>query len=254
MSNSQTLFYEGKKIRTVQIEDATWWVLRDVCEVLGIDNARMAAVRLDEDEKGVSTVYTLGGPQQLSVISESGLYNIILLSRKPDAKQFKRWVTREVLPSIRKHGVYATAETLEKMLADPDTMIRTLQVLKEERAARKQLEAKIEQDKPKVQLAEAISATPASIYISDLAKILKQNGLDMGEIKLFRWLREHGYLCRSGIDYNKPTQRAMEMGLFEMKENIVVINYEDTIRFTPKVTGKGQQFFIHKFLVLGVAK
>lgn len=130
MNELQIFSYEGQEVRTVQKDGAPWWVLRDVCDVLDINNSRMVAERLDEDEKGVSTIDTLGGEQELTVISESGLYNVILLSRKPQAKKFKRWVTHEVLPSIRKVGLYATPQAIQKLLNDPDFLIQALQELK----------------------------------------------------------------------------------------------------------------------------
>ncbi|MCY9510669.1 phage antirepressor KilAC domain-containing protein, partial [Paenibacillus larvae] len=163
----------------------------------------------------------------------------------PEAKQFKRWVTHEVLPSIRKTGMYATDELLD----NPDLLILAATKLKEEREARRQLENQVKSDRPKVLFADSVTASPTSILVGELAKMLKQNGFDIGEKRLFEWMRKQGYLIkRKGTDRNIPTQRAMEMGLFEIKETAVT--HSDghvTINKTFKVTGKGQVYFINKF-------
>lgn len=250
MNDLQIFTYNSNEVRTIQRDGDPWFVLKDVCQVLGIGNSRMAAERLDADEKGVSQIDTPGGKQEMSIINESGLYNVILRSDKPEAKPFRKWVTSEVLPTIRKHGMYATAETVEKMLSDPDAMIQVFTALKEERAARQALAEQVEQNKPKVLFADAVAAAHTSILVGELAKLLKQNGVDIGQNRLFRWMREQGYLIRrKGVDFNMPTQRAMEMGLFEIKET--VISHADghtSVTKTPKVTGKGQQYFVRRFL------
>ena len=178
------------------------------------------------------------------------MYSLVLSSKLPKAKVFKRWVTAEVLPSIRKHGAYMTADTIEKVLSDPDTIIKLATDLKEEQQKRKALEAKAAEDKPKVLFADAVATAKTSILIGELAKLLKQNGVDMGQNRLFKWLRDNGYLVkREGVDYNAPTQKSMNLGLFEVKET--VINQPDggiRISKTTKVTGKGQQYFVNKFL------
>ncbi len=249
----QIFNYAGKEIRTVQKDSEVWWVLKDVCDVLELSNPSMIADRLDEDEQmKVDPKQYLGSKsnEPVTVINESGLYNVILLSRKPEAKVFKRWVTHEVLPSIRKYGVYATAETAERLLNDPDFMIQTFQALKAEREKNKALENKIQEDKPKVLFADAVSVAKNSILVGDLAKLIKQNGYDIGAKRLFEWLRENGYLIRrKGTDYNMPTQKAMEMGLFEVKET-AINNPDNSVRITKttKVTGKGQIYFINKFV------
>ncbi|MBT9173136.1 MAG: hypothetical protein DDT21_01526 [Syntrophomonadaceae bacterium] len=250
MSGLQVFSYEGNEVRTVQHCSETWWVLRDVCSVLEIDNSGNVAARLDEDEKGVHTVDTLGGKQDLTVISESGLYSTILLSRKPEAKKFKRWVTHEVLPTIRKHGAYVTPAKLEEIMNDPDAWIKVLGALKEERAAKEKLQLEATENKPKVIFADAVSVSDGTILIGELAKILKGNGIEIGQNRLFERLRQDGYLIkRKGTDYNAPTQRAMELGLFRVKETAII--HSDghvTISKTTKVTGKGQQYFINQFL------
>jgi anti-repressor protein len=182
----------------------------------------------------------------MTIINESGLYSLILSSKLPQAKEFKRWVTSEVLPTIRKNGMFATDELLD----NPDFAIATLQRLKEEREAKKLLEAQIEADKPKVLFADAVSASKSSCLIGELAKILKQNGIDIGQNKLFQWLRANGYLIsRHGESWNQPTQKSMQLGLFELKKtNINHADGHTTVNTTTKVTGKGQQYFINKFL------
>ena len=249
MSNIQIFNYNSVEVRTIQNDGEPWFVLKDVCNVLHIGNSRDVVARLDQDEKGVGQIDTLGGKQEMTIINESGLYNVILRSDKPEAKPFRKWVTSEVLPTIRRHGMYATPDTVEKMLADPDTTIKLLETIKQERAARMALEAKAEADKPKVLFADAVSASHTSILVGDLAKLLRQNGVEIGQNRLFSFLREKGYLCSHGERYNLPTQRSMDRGWFQVKET--TINQPDgSIRITRtvKVTGKGQQYFINLFL------
>lgn len=249
-TNLQTWSYENSEIRTVEKDGEPWWVLADVCKVLELSSPHKVADRLEADEKGRNLIPTLGGMQEMTTVNESGLYAVILRSDKPQAKPFRRWVTSEVLPSIRKHGAYMTDQTLEQALTSPDFLIQLATQLKEEKEQRKQLEAKVEQDKPKVLFADSVSASKSSILVGELAKILKQNGVDTGQFRLFAWLRENGYLIkREGSDYNMPTQKSAEMGLFEVKQTI--ITHSDghiTTNKTPKVTGKGQVYFINKFM------
>lgn len=226
-----------------------WFVAKDVCAVLDIQDHHQAIEQLDDDERGRCTVPTPGGMQELKVISESGLYALIFRSRKPEAKAFKRWVTHDVIPSIRKRGLYATPHTVEAMLADPDTAIKLLTSLKEERAKSAALAAKVEQDAPKVLFADSVAASRSSILIGDLAKLLMQNGVKIGQNRFFVYLREKGFLIQSGSRKNTPTQKSMEMGLFEVKEYLVHNPDGSTrTRFTTKVTGKGQLYFVKKFL------
>ncbi|EPT38806.1 phage repressor protein/antirepressor Ant [Streptococcus agalactiae] len=240
--------FKGQEVRTVTIDNEPYFVGKDVAEILGYAKARNAIASHvdDEDKKDAPIQGTLGGTQTMTIINESGLYSLILSSKLPQAKEFKRWVTSEVLPSIRKNGMFATDELLD----NPDFAIATLQKLKEEREAKKLLEAQIEADKPKVLFADAVSASKSSCLIGELAKILKQNGIDIGQNKLFQWLRANGYLIsRRGESWNQPTQKSMQLGLFELKKT--AINHSDghtTTNVTPKVTGKGQQYFINKFL------
>ena len=257
MNRLQVFSYEGNEVRTVQKGDETWWVLKDVCDVLQLSNPSMIADRLDDDEKvKVDPKQYLGSRsnEPATVISESGLYNVILLSRKPEAKKFKRWVTHEVLPTIRRHGAYVTPAKLEELMNDPDSWIKVLTALKEERTAKEQLQLQATENKPKVIFADAVSVSDGIILIGELAKILKGNGIEIGQNRLFEKLRRDGYLIkRKGTDYNAPTQKAMELGLFRVKET--AITHSDghvTISKTTKVTGKGQQYFINLFLGKGV--
>jgi anti-repressor protein len=247
---SKVFQFGSNQVRTVLLNNDPWFVAKDVCTVLELNDVSKAVSRLDEDEKGTNIIPTPGGNQNLLTVNEAGLYSLILTSRKPEAKQFKRWVTHEVLPSIRKHGAYLTDDALEKTLNDPDYIIGVITALKDEKQKRIVAEQQIQMDKPKVIFADAVSASKTSILIGELAKILKQNGYHTGQNRLYEELREKGYLIRrKGTDYNSPTQRAMELGLFEVKETAVT--HSDghvTVSKTTKVTGKGQQYFINKFL------
>ena len=239
--------FRGQDVRTVIINNEPYFVGKDVAEILGYTNPRQALKNhVDEDDKGVSKCDTPGGKQDLVIINESGMYSLVLSSKLPQAKEFKRWVTSEVLPTIRKHGMFATDELLD----NPDFAIATLQKLKEEREAKKLLEATIEEQKPKVIFANAVSASHTSILVGEFAKIMRQNGSKMGQNRMFDWLRENGYLIsRKGSDRNMPTQKSMELGLFEIKET--TINHSDghiSISKTPKITGKGQLYFTEKIL------
>lgn len=251
--------FKGQEVRTVTIDNEPYFVGKDVAEILGYTNSKDALKNhVDSDDKQIlqrsqnATLEILN--RGLTIINESGVYNLIFAAAKQSAnpeikekaQKFKRWVTSEVLPTIRKHGMYATDELLD----NPDFAIATLQKLKEEREAKKLLEAQIEADRPKVLFADAVSASKSSCLIGELAKILKQNGIDIGQNKLFQWLRANGYLIsRRGESWNQPTQKSMQLGLFELKKT--AINHSDghtTTNVTPKVTGKGQQYFINKFL------
>ena len=242
--------YGDQPVRVASIDGEPWFVLADLCKALGISNARMVADRLADDMKGVSQIDTPGGRQSATIVSEPGMYEVVIRSDKPEAAAFRRWITTEVLPSIRKRGMYATASTVEAMLADPDTAIRLLSELKEERAQRAELEARAEADRPKVIFADAVAASQTDILVGDLAKILRGNGVQIGANRLFAWLRDNGFLIRrEGTDYNSPTQRSMEMGLFRIKET--AITHSDghvTVSKTPKVTGRGQAYFVERFL------
>ncbi|MCO4527331.1 Phage antirepressor protein [Streptococcus infantarius subsp. infantarius] len=243
--------FHGQEVRTLTIDNEPWFVGKDVADILGYSNSKDALNKhVDLDDKQIiqrSQIATLDIPNRgLTIINESGLYSLILSSKLPRAKEFKRWVTSEVLPTIRKHGMFATDELLD----NPDFAIATLQKLKEEREAKKLLEATIEEQKPKVIFANAVSASHTSILVGDFAKLMRQNGLNFGQNRMFAWLRENGYLIsRKGNSWNMPTQKAMDLGLFEIKET--TINHSDghiSINKIPKITGKGQLYFADKLL------
>lgn len=238
-------------VRTVEIDGEPWLVGKDVAEALGYTNPQKAIRdHVDDEDKGVNESFTVNGTQGI-LINESGLYSLVLSSKLPTARKFKHWVTSEVLPSLRRHGLYAADE----LLNNPDLMIRAMEKLKAERARANALAEKVERDAPKVLFAESVAASQHSILVFDLAKILRQNGVQIGGNRLFEWLRTNGYLIRrKGSDWNMPTQRAVEMGLFEIKETSVThADGHVTVNKTPKVTGKGQQYFINLFLRKPVA-
>lgn len=235
-------------IRTTEINGEPFFVGKDVAEALGYANTNDALAR---HCKGVVKRYPLsteGGVQEVRIISEGDMYRLIASSKLESAQKFESWIFDEVIPTIRKHGAYATPATIESIIANPDNGIRLLQALKEEQEKRKALEAQNEEMKPKALFADAVSASSTSILIGDLAKILKQNGIDIGQKRLFAWLRDNGYLIKGGSSKNMPTQRAMDMGLFVVKEGSYV-NGEgvNVTTKTTKVTGKGQIYFINKF-------
>ena len=222
----------------------------DVCKALGYTNPRKAvADHVSEDDVTKrDTIDNLGRTQTASFVNESGLYSLIFGSKLDSAKAFKKWVTSEVLPTIRKHGVYATPQTIDNLLADPDNAIKVFQTLKEERLLRQIAEAKIEVDAPKVLFADAVTGSKSTCLIGELAKIITQNGYKIGQNRLFEWMREYGYLGKSGEYYNIPNQRCMEMGLFDVKKTIHDEHGVLVTKTTTKVTGKGQQYFINMFL------
>ena len=242
--------YENSEIRTVEIEGEPYFVGKDVAAILGYSNTRDSlAKHVDEEDKNTVAIHDGIGNPNKTVINESGLYSLILSSKLPNAKQFKRWVTSEVLPAIRKHGAYMTDNTLEQALTSPDFLIKLATELKNEKEQRKTLEEKVELDKPKVLFAEAVETAKTSILVGDLAKLIKQNGVDIGQKRLFEYLRENGYLMKNGNSKNMPTQKGMSLGLFEVKER-TINNPDGTVKITKttKVTGKGQTYFINKFL------
>lgn len=252
MNEVEVFSYRSQQVRTVERSGEVWFVAKDVCDILELTNSRMAIQDLDEDEKGVSNIYTPGGMQDMAVISEPGLYALVLKSRKPEAKEFSRWVRHDVLPSIRKHGAFLTPKVREEILTDPDFIIRLAQELKDERQQRKALEAQAEIDKPKVIFADSVCASKSSILVRELAKLLRQNGVNIGQNRLFDELRTRGFLMKCKPDYNMPTQKSMDMSLMEIVER--TINRGDgevIVRRTPKITGKGQVYFVNMFIANG---
>ena len=242
---------EFGQIRTIERGGEPWFVGKDVAAALGYANARNAVPdHVDDEDKLRTQIEYAGQKREVTLINESGLYSLVLSSKLPGAKQFKRWITSEVIPSIRKHGAYMTPDKLEEVLLSPDTLIQLAQNLKDEQEKRKALQEQVEAQRPAVLFAGAVETSKSSILIGELAKILKQNGVKIGPIRLFEWMRQNGYLIRrNGSDYNMPTQRAMEMGLFEIKEtSIVHADGHTSISKTSKVTGKGQVYFVDLFL------
>lgn len=239
------------QIRTIQQNGEPWFVGKDVADILGYQNGSRDVNRhVDEDDRQNYQNGTFESNRGLTIINESGLYSLILSSKMPKAKEFKRWVTSEVIPAIRKTGGYIAGS---ENMTDAEIMAKAVLVAQstiQQRDQRiKELESDVAAAKPKVLFADAVSASDSTILIGDLAKILKQNGHPIGQKRLFNWMREQGYLIkRAGADYNSPTQRAMEMGLFKIKET--AISHSDghvSVSKTTKVTGKGQQYFINKF-------
>lgn len=242
---------EFGSVRTLTIDGEPYFVGKDVAEILEYaDPQKSIKMHVDEEDKLTRQIVVSGQNRNMTVINESGLYSLILSSKLPNAKKFKHWVTGEVLPSIRKHGAYMTDSTLEQALTSPDFLIKLATELKTEKEKRQALEVQAEENKPKVLFADAVSVSNTSILVGDLAKIIKQNGVNIGANRLFAWLRDNGYLIkRKGSDYNMPTQYSMKLGLFEVKETVITHSDGHTsISKTPKVTGKGQQYFVSKFL------
>ena len=251
MNNLEVFNFENKEVRTLLIDNEPWFVGKDVAEILGYSNTRHAINKhVDNDDKtdGVPICDSIGRKQNPVLINESGLYSLILSSKLPSAKRFKKFVTSEVLPSLRKHGMYATEETIDKILSNPDFGIRLLSELKEEREKTKLLKNENEQLKPKALFADTVSASHTSILIGQLAKLLKQNGNDIGQNRLFKILRKDGYLGKSGENYNLPTQKSMNLKVMEIKER-TVNNSDGSVRITktPMITGKGQVYFVNKY-------
>lgn len=238
----QKFDFKGASLRTLTDEAGEpWFVAKDVCDILGHSNVSMALDRLDDDER---SKFNLGRQGETNIVNEAGLYVLVLGSRKPEAHEFQRWVTHEVLPSIRKHGGYMAGQ--ERMTPEQMALasMRWLQFKVDEQA--KQLKAQ----EGKVLFANAVETARTSILVGDFAKILKSNGIDIGPRRLFAWLREHGWLIKAkGSSWNMPTQKAMDLHLFEVKET--TISHSDghtTINKTPKMTGKGQTYFAKLFL------
>lgn len=244
MNELQNFNFNGSQVRALTIDNEPWFVATDACKILGLTNTTVALQRLDEDER---SKFNLGRQGKTNIVNEYGLYTLILASRKSEAHKFKRWVTHEVLPAIRKHGAYMTDKKAEAIITNKDALADLLQQASDQL---KEKDIQIAEMKPKALFADAITESHTSILVGDLAKILRQNGVEIGARRLFKWLRDNHYLIsRKGSDYNSPTQRSMEMGLFEIKESSHINgNGVNVITKTPKVTGKGQKYFVNKFL------
>lgn len=231
---------EFGSVRVIERDGEPWFVSSDICNALEIKNNRDALSRLDDDEKGVVLTDTLGGKQNVGVVNEPGLYTLVLASRKPSAKKFKRWITHEVIPSIRKHGGYIAGQ---ENLSPEEVVARALIVAD---GIIKEQKAQIEEMTPKAVFADAVSESESSILIRELAKLLKQNGIQTGEKRLYQWLRDHEYIMKNNT---MPTQKSMELGLLEVVERTIQNpGKSPMLMFTTKVTGKGQQYFINKLL------
>lgn len=239
-------------IRTITIEDEPWFVGKDVAAILGYKDTSDAMKRhVDEEDKLGRRFTDSGQNREMYVINESGLYSLILSSKLSTAKKFKRWVTSEVLPAIRKNGMYMTDQKAYDLLNNSGSLADMLQQAAEQL---RQKDIEIRRMKPKELFADAVATSDSSILVGELAKLLKQNGVEIGQNRLFQWMRENGYLIKSGSSKNMPTQKAMEAELFEIKER-TINNPDGTVRITktPKVTGKGQQYFINKLLGMQAA-
>lgn len=252
MNEIQTFDFDGSGIRTLTIDDEPYFVGKDVAQVLGYERTNKAIVdHVDEEDRQMVDGKTQShfgielGQRGGWLVNESGLYSLILGSKLPEAKRFKRWVTSEVLPSLRRNGMYA----MDELLDNPDLAINALQKLKEEREARRQLELQNAQMKPKALFAEAVETSSTSILIGDMAKLLRQNGVEVGQRRLFDWLRTNGWLMKTGESRNMPTQKAMEKGYFEIRER-TISNPDGSVRITKttKVTGKGQVWLTNEFM------
>ena len=252
MNELQNFNFNGAQIRALTIDNEPYFVGKDVAEILGYKNTKDALLKhVEQEDKTVvkkSRFATLENiPNRgLTFINESGLYSLIISSKLPSAKQFKHWVTSEVLPAIRKHGAYMTDEKAQAIVTDKSALADLLQQAADQL---KQKDLRIQEMRPKEIFADAVSASPSTILIGDLAKIMKGEGIDIGQRRLFAWLREHGYLIkRKGADYNSPTQKSMDLGLFKIKETVVTLPTGSIrVNRTTKVTGKGQQYFVNKF-------
>lgn len=237
-------------IRVAGTEANPQFCLTDVCKALKL-SAKGVNQRLgDEVISNYPITDKLGREQQALFVNEDGLYDVILDSRKAEARQFRKWITSEVLPTIRKHGAYMTDDALQKAIQNPDFLILLATELKNEKQKRLVAEKKIQETRPQVIFADAVTASSDSILVGELAKLIKQNGVDTGQRRLFKWLRGHGYLCKkTGECFNEPTQYSMELGLFEIKKTVIQKpDGSAIINKTVKVTGKGQVYFVNKFL------
>lgn len=230
-------------IRGVEIEGESWLVGKDVAERLGYKDTADALKRhVDEEDKLTRRFTDSGQSREMYVINESGFYSLVLGSKLPNAKQFKHWVTSEVLPAIRKHGGYLSAEKVEEALLNPDVLIHLATQLKEEREQRKALAEQIQRDKPFTEFGSAIAASSDAILVGEFAKLARNNGVVIGQNRLFRWLRENGYL----MDDNKPYQKYVDQGLFVMRESSITTIKGNMVRTTTLITGKGQMVLMNR--------
>lgn len=250
------MIFEGRQVEVFEFEGQVLFNPKHVAECLEIADVNSSTrkfnekqiIKLNNSDMHDMHIRKLNNAGE-NFLTESGVYKLIFKSHKPDAEKFQDWVTDEVLPAIRKHGAYMTESKIEEVLLNPDTIINLAMQLKEERETKRRLSLQILEDKPKVVFADSVAASEDTMLVGELAKIIKQNGTNIGQNRMFAWLREHGYLVkRKGTDYNMPTQKSMIMELFVIKET--AISHSDghvTVNRTPKVTGKGQIYFVNKF-------
>ena len=252
MESSIQIFKNSQfgEVRVTEVNGELHFVAKDVAERLGyITEKGMGQILSHVPSEWKSSTPNPNGGADMITLSEQGLYFFLARSDKPLALPFQKWIAGEVLPSIRKHGGYLTPQKIEEVLLNPDTIIQLATNLKEERQKRLEAETKVQEQAPKVLFADAVATSDRSVLVSELAKILKQNGVEIGQNRLFQWLREHGYLCSKGEYYNQPAQKAMELGLFEIKKtSITKPDGSVLVTCTTKVTGKGQIYFVDKFL------
>lgn len=236
------------EVRVAGTSENPLFCLADVCKILGL---RVDAVqsRLTDAPIRIGVTDSIGREQQMNFVNEKNLYKVIMRSDKPQAESFQDWVCGEVLPSIRKHGAYMTNDTLEKALTSPDFLIQLATNLKEEQQKRIEAERKVTEAAPAVAFTNAVQSANSSCLIGELAKLIAQNGYSIGEKRLFAWMRDNGYLGKHGERYNIPNQQYVEQGLFELKKGVRSgSNGVLHTTITPKVTGKGQVYFVNKFL------
>ncbi len=263
----QVFNFNGQDTRVVMVDGEPWWVAKDVAEVLGYSSdskVGMLFKHVPDEWKGVNPISTLGGNQDMLCLSEQGLYFFLGRSDKKDALSYQKWIAGEVVPSVRKHGMYMTQQKMTEFFTDPDTILTIVQNWKaaadkcvelenevvELEGAKLALTEKIQEDVPFTTFGKAVQVSKNAIHVGQLAKLLKQNGIDIGQHRLFEWLRGSGYLMKQkGANWNLPTQKSMNAGLFEVSRSIINCKNNTTRTVTTtKVTGKGQIYFVNQFL------
>lgn len=247
MNTPQVFNFEKNEVRTIVVNDEPYFVGKDVAEILGYKNtSKTLKDHVDNEDKRGERIVTPSGEQVATIINESGLYSLILKSKLPNARKFKRWVTSEVLPQIRKHGAYLTDEKAYDITHNPNSLADLLLQAGEQL---KQKDLTIQEMQPKALFSDAVRGSVNSCLVTELATILKQNGVNIGQNRLFEWLRDNGYICRDGRRKNKPTQRSMDLKIMDVREHVRTNSQGELVTtFTPLVTGKGQVYFVNKFL------
>lgn len=256
MDEIQIFTFNGKSVRGKLINNEPWFVLIDLCDILDVQNRSQVSDRLDTDEVCQTYIQdSRGHNQETLVVNESGLYNVILRSDKPIAKPFRKWVTSDVLPSIRKHGFYGTKAFIEQAIADPDATIELMIKYRDERRAREAAEAQMQLMAPKAAFADAIHDARDGILIHEMAAVLVRNGFDTGEKRLYAWMRDNGYVVSgAGRSLNQPTQRALDLGVLDTHQSLAALPNGNYPAPTTLVTGRGQQYFLEKFQELNMPR